>query len=268
LHSSLDHAVIEYGGAMPGEGAMLVYNHNKVELSNSMISKSGSLGILLEENAEISSFSNNNINECESYPLSIFANQLHDIGDGNFFETTTGIHVHANNIGNGNIFWPDQSCPYYIEGYVYVGSENGTSLTIAPGTVLKFLTNSGMKIGYPSGRKGKLIAIGSPSNNIIFTSSAPVEALFPGQWNGVFFYNGTLTGSTINNCHFSYGGGFSSASGLVYADDVGDNLTIMNSIFSHSISWGIYLNGSSHPVLENITYHDNLTGNLYSPASK
>jgi len=265
FQSSIDHAIIEYGGGDGSLGAMLVYKQGDVALSNSLISKSGSIGMLLEEDVKISFFSYNNIKECNTYPVSMFASQLHAIGDGNIFETSTGIHVHANSIGRGSFFWTAQNCPYYIEGYVYIGSETETSLTIDTGTILKFLTNSGMKIGYPTGKKGKLIAIGSPSNNIVFTSSAPENEGFHGQWNGVFFYNGTLSGSIINNCTFSYGGGFSSASGLLYANDTGDKLTIMNSFFTYSISWGIYLTGSSHPVLENLSYHDNMMGNLYSP---
>ncbi|MGY3088317.1 hypothetical protein ACVWYF_001350 [Hymenobacter sp. UYAg731] len=70
---------------------------------------------------------------------------------------------------------------YLLNGAVYVNS--GVTLTIEPGTIIKGdLTNQGALIVRQG---GMLIADGTPTQPIVFTSNQPAGSRGPGDWGGV-----------------------------------------------------------------------------------
>lgn len=70
---------------------------------------------------------------------------------------------------------------YFITGDITIG--NNSVLTIQPGTVIKFNAGSSLTVGYAS--NATLIANGTASQPIIFTSAALVPAA--GAWKGLYF---------------------------------------------------------------------------------
>lgn len=70
---------------------------------------------------------------------------------------------------------------YLLKGYVYVTS--GTTLTIDAGTVIK--GDKGTKGALIIEQGGKIIAAGTSTNPIIFTSNLPVGQRSYGDWGGV-----------------------------------------------------------------------------------
>ncbi|UOQ65881.1 hypothetical protein [Hymenobacter volaticus] len=79
---------------------------------------------------------------------------------------------------------------YLLQGFVYV--PNGVTLTIEPGTIIK-----GDKVSKGSlivQRGGRLIADGTPTQPIVFTSNQPAGSRAAGDWGGII-----LCGSAPQN---------------------------------------------------------------------
>lgn len=87
---------------------------------------------------------------------------------------TSGVEITTNTTWTNNNI-------YLLDGFVYVNS--GVTLTIQPGTLIKgSLANKGALI---IRQGGVLIADGTPTQPIVFTSAQPAGARNPGDWGGV-----------------------------------------------------------------------------------
>jgi hypothetical protein len=87
---------------------------------------------------------------------------------------TSGVEITTNTTWTNNNI-------YYLDGFVYVNS--GATLTIQPGTIIKgSLANKGALIIRQGGR---LVADGTPTQPIVFTSAQPAGARNPGDWGGL-----------------------------------------------------------------------------------
>jgi hypothetical protein len=106
-----------------------------------------------------------------------------------------------------NTVWDTAGSPYIVVGNVYVIS--GNILRIDPGVIVKFETDKAIQID------GTLIAIGTPSSRIVFTSNQPVPA--PGDWGKIQFSDtcvsavidesgNYVSGSIMKYCDVKYGG--------------------------------------------------------------
>ena len=165
---------------------------------------------------------------------------------------------------------------------VYNTTTTPSTLTIAPGTVVKFASGAGLQVGY-NNNQGALIAQGTASNRITFTRNAAT-----GTWGSVSFVAGTVNATTdLENVDIQYSTGvtITSASPTIrnstitdvngyglnslYANPIIDTVTITNngtmaSIFDssspvinrrqphqlhYSGGYGIY--GSGSPVISN-----------------
>lgn len=99
-------------------------------------------------------------------------------------------------IGNGDqefVFTGVQTLPkgvYSLKGWVYIA--DGAQLTIEPGTVIK--GDKDLMSALIVERGGKLIAQGSDSEPIVFTSAQPAGSRKPGDWGGVI-----ICGKARNN---------------------------------------------------------------------
>lgn len=102
----------------------------------------------------------------------------------------------GNTIGNGDkefVFTGKQTLTkgvYHLKGWVYIA--DGAELTIEPGTIIKGdkATMSSLIVE----RGGKLIAQGTASEPIVFTSGEAAGSRMPGDWGGVI-----LCGKAPNN---------------------------------------------------------------------
>jgi hypothetical protein len=86
---------------------------------------------------------------------------------------------------------------YFLSGFVYVKS--GATLTIEPGTIIKGI--SGTKGALIVERGGKIMAQGTSTNPIVFTSDQPKGSRGYGDWGGV-----VLCGKATTNKHDTQAG--------------------------------------------------------------
>ncbi len=257
--SSLSYVSANYGGGYGNKGEIYVTG-STVKIENSNISNSAKSGINCDSGGGFVSFDNNVLKNDVTYPVIVGARFANTIGTGNTFGTP-GILVNAETIIS-NVTWLAQPVPYIINGEIYVESNSGNTLTISPGTTVAFDQNSDIEFGYDSNTSGKLIAQGTAAAPITFTSAAPAGNQSAGDWNSIYFYSGTMSGSILDHCNISYGGG-SSGSGDIYIQDVvAGRLTITNCNITDSSGYGVYNSGSTAtPDVSTDTFANNASGN-------
>lgn len=120
---------------------------------------------------------------------------------------------------------------YFIKGEINIG--NNSVLTIQPGTVIKFDANSKLSIGYYS--NATILANGTADKPIIFTSSALIPAA--GAWEGLYFYEKTLSNSSLSYCNITFAGSDTNYGAL---NLIGCDMAINNCNVSLSGSYGIF----------------------------
>jgi hypothetical protein len=136
--------------------------------------------------------------------------------------------VIINNSITRSVSWSADSI-YVVSGAVYVG--DGATLTIQPGTVIRF--NAGASLHIASSNNATIIANGTVEKPIIFTSNAPNPVA--GAWDGIYFYQNTLQNTVLNYCVIEYAGGNETGALNLYNCDI----TITNSIIYKALYAGI-----------------------------
>lgn len=112
------------------------------------------------------------------------------------FDTDGTDNIDGTQIGNGDqefVFTGNQTLKkgtYTLKGWVYIA--DGATLTIEPGTVIK--GDKTTMAALIAERGGKLIAQGTATEPIVFTSSQEAGSRHPGDWGGVI-----LCGKAPNN---------------------------------------------------------------------
>ena len=259
--SSFAYCDIEYGGGYSaGYGMIHVYGSG-ISLTNSTLTQSEAIGITLGTEAMFSECSNNVFEDNGTYPIEIYGNYAHTIGMENYFNTAPGILVKGDKIIQSEVTWLKHQVPYVVDGDLDLGSPSGSKLIIDPGATVSFTSGSWLRVGYFTGTFGILIAEGAAEEMITFTSSAPVDFRSAGDWDGIWFYNGTPGGNVLDYCTISYGGGYGNNSGnLNFHNETVGTPVISNCQISHSAAWGGYLNVNSNPILSDNVLSNNSSG--------
>jgi len=115
----------------------------------------------------------------------------------------------------------DASKVYLLQGFVYVAS--GVTLTIPAGTVIR--GDQVSKATLVVVRGAKLIAEGTATNPIVFTSNKAVGSRAPGDWGGII-----LLGKALNNNPGGTGiieGGIDEAMAVHGGTDAADNSGVL-----------------------------------------
>ena len=113
-----------------------------------------------------------------------------------FSEVDNSENADGKQIGNGDaefVFTGKQTLKkgtYLLKGWVYIA--NGAELTIEPGTIIK--GDKQTKASLIVERGGKLIAQGSATAPIVFTSEESAGSRKPGDWGGII-----ICGKAKNN---------------------------------------------------------------------
>ncbi|MEW6608988.1 MAG: right-handed parallel beta-helix repeat-containing protein [bacterium] len=156
--------------------------------------------------------------------------------------------------------WNLVGSPYIVTGTVTI--PQGLSLTIDPGVVIKFATNTSM-INY-----GTLSAIGTVDGTITFTSNAGTPT--PGDWNSIKF-SGAQSKGTISYCLIEYG------KQAIYLENASKITITHNTIRNNKgsigapgvnnqsgnvgeIGAGIYLTSSTNNTIKGNTIYNNQGG--------
>lgn len=123
---------------------------------------------------------------------------------------------------------------YIIMSETYI--ENGKSLIIEPGTLIKFRDGQSMTA------YGKLIAIGTNSEPIVFTTNSKTKS--PGLWYGIKVQNDS---TVFENCIIEC------CDNCIYAPNA--NFTIIKSKIRNFTNYGIYLE-DNEPIIKNNEIYD------------
>jgi hypothetical protein len=263
----LEYCNIEYGGGNNSWGMIDIDGNALVSIKNSIIGKSQNFPIQARKERGFVEFSGNTISSGTGHAMNIHGLHVHTIGPDNIFETpeNSGIQVTgaASNSINlvSNAIWDAQNAPYIIEDQIRIRSN--ATLTIAPGAELRFIAGKYLEVGYLD--NGRLIAVGTEEEKIIFTSASPAPQ--QGDWGSIRFTGYALEGSILDHCVISYGGSSSSWQGNITVDPCGQgNPVIRNSEISNSKYFGIFLKRISSdygdPLLENNIFVDNNSGDI------
>ncbi len=162
----------------------------------------------------------------------------------------TASNVHQGTISKDET-WKKADGPHIIRGTVYVESEQGVTLTIEPGTEVRFEQDASLNFGYSEGSRGVLLAQGTDALPIIFTSAASSPT--KGDWGTIYLNNGAAS-SVMTYCKISYGGGggLEEAALTVYGKN--NKPTIQNCTISESAGYGVRLwSDASFKAFENNT---------------
>ncbi len=150
-------------------------------------------------------------------------------------ETTDPItDIHITKDITENTTWQAQYV-YYVD--VSIDVTNAATLTIEPGTTIKFGQGKSLSISYAGSSSGNIKANGTKEKPIVFTSQADVKS--KGDWNGIWLYTGA-NASEFNYCIFEYAGGsgWSGGEGAITIN-LAKNVSIDNCIFENSESYGV-----------------------------
>lgn len=207
--SSLKYCIFEYGGSQVYSsfdatvGMVDISYDKKVSIDHCTFRKSLTHAVKMDSYSELAAFTNNSISEAGDYAIFARTQNVHSIGTGNTINNK-GIWIEGEWL-NGDVTWLKHTCPYYAQS-LSVGSTDGVTLTIAPGVEIRFLGGAATRMHVGDwGDKGMLIAQGTPTEKIVFTSGAETPA--PGDWGGFTFDTGTMGGSILDNVVIEYASG-------------------------------------------------------------
>jgi hypothetical protein len=215
----IHHAIFEYAGAEAAPGERLTGNGNlniyrgepDVEPASFVLSdvvarrgKGAGIGMFIqvhfgEGSARITSTENG------SYPLIVGAFAMASIPtDVNLRGNTLDMVVVDGGIITTNQTWPSLGLPYLIAEDVYVGYLNNPTLTLPPGTELRFQAGKALVVGHGDGRPGILLAQGTAAAPIRFVPD--VLPASRGYWKGLHFW--VADGSRLDHVLVTHGGSF------------------------------------------------------------
>lgn len=182
---------------------------------------------------------------------------------------------------NANTNWTLAGSPYIVTGNALLSQ--GFTLTIDPGVVVKFGNNNALQID------GQLIAIGTPTQRIVFTSNQANPQ--PGDWAKLHFSDFSIdatydsqgnyiSGTIMKYCDVLYAGSLMWGSVDIQqcspyfnhcrisdgfwcgVNFNGANLTIDSSLISNFPKRGIYYQGG-HFLMRNDSFVSNLEGAIH-----
>jgi len=259
--SEFEHCIFEYGSGSQTaiEGGMLYLDDSKASVMNCTFRNSQYSGVSLRGGSSgFITFDRNIFTNCgeadvEIYSFPLYAGgggagimNLSALGANNTFNSTKGIGINGGTV-NANMTLTKYE--YTITGNITISnSASNATLTIEPGTKLKFGQNLSVNIG----AGGRLYAQGTSTNRIVFTATSPEK----GWWYGIHFTNSNAStvsgGSLLEYCDISYGGAGTnnlSSNGNITCIGIGAGvLTVKNSAITNSRSWGILVRTSSPSI--------------------
>jgi len=232
--SKLENCIVEYGGGsmnnpanilinssnpkiinciiQKGKGGIYITNANTSEIRECEIRENEGNGIFVNKEAFPTIKENDFINN-GSYPLYIANSSITvDIDNTNNFKGNTPQQIYFGlfKINTDYTMFNTKDTDsdpvsYYVSNDTNLIVQKGATLTIEAGVEVRFEDNKLSIGGTFDDGGGKLIAQGTDTNKIIFTSNKATPA--PGDWIGIYFGNYASIDSIFENCVVEYGGG-------------------------------------------------------------
>jgi len=191
-------------------------------------------------------------------PVYCYLNAVKNFHDNTYTGSTYRyFYVEGGTITHDS-YWENPGIPYWFSSssHIYIQGTDGadlvTTLTLAPGTILKF-NGIYLWVGHDSNPSypGALVAVGTPEQKITFTSTLSYPS--PGNWYGIYFANYTDdTQCRLENCIVEYGG--ASSYDNLYINNASPQ--IISTISRYGSDYGIYVNNGS-PGIENCQISNN-----------
>ncbi|OGV73565.1 MAG: hypothetical protein A3K19_27845 [Lentisphaerae bacterium RIFOXYB12_FULL_65_16] len=126
---------------------------------------------------------------------------------------------------------------YSVSGDITVPA--GQALTIQPGTQVRFLGNYNLYVS------GKLLAVGTAENGILFTSLPANQVKAGGQWGGIDFNDASDDTSMIAYATVEY-----AYDGIYWGEA---NATVEDTLVRYCSRYGLYINGdTSNPAVTDV----------------
>lgn len=251
----LSHCIVQDGGDDQSGGTL-----ESIEVQNSgasfdhvLVRHAAGYGFHFETGARPARFTDNTVRGVGGTAMSIGANAVSAIGDGNRLtgNGTDRVEVQAEDVTR-NATWPKLGVPYRVQGDIEVHGDNGPVLTIAPGTTVEMGNRAEFMVG--NGSSGGLIAVGNPAEPITFTSLP--NAPNPGEWVGLGFWQA----ANASQCQLSYanvdyaGGDCSHDPAAIYTCV---SISVDHVAIRHSAGAGIYVSGeNASPRISDMQYAD------------
>ncbi len=138
--------------------------------------------------------------------------------------------VPFNHAVTGTETWTKEAGPYVVQN---MSIASGGVLTINPGTIVKIAQGVGIGVA------GTLVAVGTPTDPIVFTSlkddaqgddsngDGSATTPQPGDWTGIITYTGGIT--HITNATLTYGGGYGGSTLFATLQNEGGVLDVADS---------------------------------------
>ncbi|HEY6873966.1 MAG TPA: right-handed parallel beta-helix repeat-containing protein, partial [Geobacteraceae bacterium] len=224
-------------------GLYLSTTTSALSVTNSTVSN----GLYIGSTAVIPTVSGNTFTNLDNSPLHAGANIIGQIVANNTLtgQTSAGrVEVVGEQVSQ-NTTWNQLVAPYVVVSgtvSVYNSTTTASTLTIAPGTVVKFASGTGLQIGN-STNKGALVAQGTTASRITLTRSGT-----SGTWGSVSLQAGTVNATTdMENVDIQYSSGVTMTSCAP---------TIRNATITSVTGYGLNLS-SANPVIDTVTITNN-----------
>jgi len=258
VNCRMSYCNIEYGGGYDNwntAGNVVIYKAENVIVNNCTITKSGTNGVFFVGNTGFVIFLGNTITGNGDSGISLYADQVRGIDVTNQVAGNElgGVYIRKDTVTN-TATWYNLDAPYIV-GDVTVADTNGVTLTISPGTELKFEENASIEIGKDNS-PGTLQALGSEISGIVFTSNQSSKT--KGWWNYIRF-NEQAVNCRMSYCNIEYGGGYdnwnTAGNVVIYK---AENVIVKNCTITKSGTNGVFFVDNTGFV----TFSDNtITGN-------
>ncbi|MBE0652167.1 MAG: right-handed parallel beta-helix repeat-containing protein [Bacteroidales bacterium] len=256
--NKLEHTHVLYAGnsVFSGSGsnvasAVKVYN-GKLSLINTKIANSLNYGLVLQA-GELNEFSLNTFENIEMYAIALSADQAGKLDNASSFANPSrAVEIYASTIeSNRDIIIPDlpANARYYVNGNLILKSY----FEISAGAYLDFAMNAYVLVD----PLGTLVANGTESDPIVFTSSRAGEGIY---WKG-FHIKSSDPRNSFNHAVISHAGSSTwNFPGLDYAAAIGiENgaLKLTNTTISNSNDYGVYIHSGTLTEFDSNNFSEN-----------
>ncbi|MCG8702254.1 MAG: right-handed parallel beta-helix repeat-containing protein, partial [Bacteroidales bacterium] len=211
--TSLNHCKFLYGGGNFSDIGIIHLSDCHISVENCEFAYSTHYGVTLGDGAYFDNFKNNTIRDCQSYAIKTEAKSVTSFERSNTIESDSGIFITDEYFKERDITWINHGVPYSFNDDFIIGAPGGSKLRLEPGTVVRMGRNGSINVGLSQDEPGTLIAAGTETEPIVFTSENSLKS--PGDWKYLWFDEGASSSTKLEYCLIEYGGGYTENTGMV-----------------------------------------------------